>query len=87
MDEAPRPPSEFDWPAIAAQLMANPYEWARIFSQGRKSVANALRQGSIVVLRPAYGFQFRTRNNRPYQAPTTCDLYARYNPEKDTRVQ
>lgn len=78
----PRGHNRYDWESVEEQLRSRPGEWARIFENGRVSVANALRQGSVRILAPSKGFEVRTRDN--VRTPVhTCTLFMRYVPEKD----
>lgn len=79
---------KYDWRAIARRLRRRPMAWALIFEDDRSSVVNAIRQGSVKVLAPERGFELMTRHNRVVEVSdgkTTriCDLYLRYNPDKD----
>jgi hypothetical protein len=80
------PPSRgkgrYNWVMIAARLREHPGEWATIFEQDKVSVANAVRQGSVGVVHPDLGFEYRTRNNVRGSGPDrVCDLYMRFNPD------
>lgn len=77
---------QYDWPKIAEDLIAHPMEWGKVFEEGKVSTVNALRQGSIRILSPELGFEIRTRNN--VRGPIrTCQLWMRYNPEKDNAIK
>lgn len=80
--DPPNVPTRYDWAAIAGQLKAQPMKWALIFTRDRTSIANAARQGSIAVVKPGAGFEYRTANNTR-EPDRTCSLYMRYNPSKD----
>jgi hypothetical protein len=79
--ELPPRPQTYDWVEIAERLKANPLQWARIFTGGRVSIANAVRQGSVNAVHPDLGFEVQTRNN-VRENPRTCDLYLRFNPDR-----
>lgn len=72
----------YDWKAIADQLRERPMEWACVFEQGPISTANAVRQGSVKLLAPDLGFEVTTTNNQR-DPKRTCDLWVRYNPDKE----
>lgn len=79
----PKRNSGYDWPTIAKKMRRRPGEWALIFQGDKTSIVNALRAGSIRVLSPELGFEYRTANNKA-GSPRTCDLYARFvTPEED----
>lgn len=73
---------QYDWVSLANMMRERPNEWLKIFTQGRTSVANAIRQGSVGDVHPTLGFEVMTRNNKR-GTPRTCDLYLRYNPDKE----
>lgn len=72
----------YDWEKIAAKLRKNPGEWAEIFQNDVTSLATAIRIRGIKALHPDKGFEVRTTNNKK-GSPRTCDLWLRYNPERD----
>jgi hypothetical protein len=72
---------KYDWAKIADQLRKRPMEWARVFEQDRAAISNAVKQGSVTVVHPDLGFEFRTAKNHR-EPPRLCDLYMRYNPDK-----
>jgi hypothetical protein len=78
----PRRESPYDWDKIAEELRKQPMEWGLIFEGDKTSLATAIRIFGIKALRPDKGFEVRTANNIKGH-PRTCDLYLRYNPEKD----
>ena len=78
-----RKPAPYDWPKIADKLRAKPGEWALIFKQDKASYATAIRIKGIKALHPDKGFEVRTENNVRTPSPRICDLWMRYNPEKD----
>lgn len=80
--EDPPVPTQYDWVAIADILRADPMEWHNIFRQGRTSVVNAIRQGNVGDVHPTLGFEITTTNNKR-GTPRTCDLYMRYNRDKE----
>ena len=82
----PKRTSRYDWEKIAEKLRANPGEWARIFENDLTSLATAIRIYGIKALRPDRGFEVRTSNNKR-GTPRTCDLWLRYNPERDTQKE
>lgn len=77
----PARPTKYDWTKIATQLKRKPGQWALVFEHDRASVANAIRMGSIVAVRPEDGFEVRTSNNDTQSRPRTCSLWLRYNPK------
>lgn len=79
-EPAPRP-TQYNWEAIAAQLREKPGEWALVFERDRTTVVNAIRQGNVAAVRPADGFEVRTRNNTIH--PRQCSLFMRWNPTKE----
>lgn len=78
-----RETAPYDWQKIAGQLRKKPGEWALIFEQDKQSLATAIRLNGIKVLRAENGFEMRTANNRRHAQPRLCDLWMRYNPDKD----
>jgi len=80
-----RPPARsratYQWSQIAIELRANPMAWAKIDDTVRTSIINALRQGSIRVLHPDFGFEVRTTNN-VRDSPRTATLFLRWNPDQ-----
>lgn len=72
----------YDWSKIAKKCKANPGEWLLIFTEDKTSYVTAIRINGIKALRPGDGFEVRTRNNKR-GTPRTCELWLRYNPEKD----
>jgi hypothetical protein len=78
----PQRKSPYDWDSIAEQLRKKPGEWALIFEGDKTSLVTAIRIDGIRALRPRKGFETRTTNNTK-GSPRTCDLWMRYNPEKD----
>lgn len=81
--EEPAPRSSYDWQGIADVLRRHPNEWRLIFERDRVTLPNAIRQGSVAALRPAKGFEVRTRGNKTETTGRTCALYLRYVPDKD----
>lgn len=80
-EEPPVYKLSYAWDTIAAQLRLHPMEWAKVFSDDRTSVANAIRQGSVAAVHPDLGFEIQTTNN--VRGPIrTCDMYMRYNPAR-----
>lgn len=81
----PPPPrrQRYDWDKIATKLRRKPNEWALIYENDLTSLSTAIRIGGIKALRPEKGFEVRTTNNTR-DKPRRCDMYLRYNPEKDT---
>lgn len=78
-DPAPEIRDRYDWDKIALQLRARPGVWAKVFDRDRVSVANAVRQGSVGVVSPALGFEYKTRNNvRGVGPDRTCTLFIRW---------
>lgn len=78
--EKPPATTKYNWTTIAEQLRADPMEWYCIFKQDRISIANAVRQGSILAVTPSLGFETTTRNN--VRVPVRlCTLYMRWNPD------
>jgi len=70
-----------DWAAVADVLRSRPNEWLRVCTAGRVTWADAIRRGRVSALRPDLGFEVTTTNNaRDY--PRTCDLYARFVPDR-----
>lgn len=78
----PQRAKRYDWEKIATRLRRKPGEWALVFSQDLSSIAGAIRQGNVRALTPSKGFEVRTANN-VRETPRRCDLYLRYNPDKD----
>lgn len=81
--EEPATIGSYNWAEIAATLRKQPGQWAKVFERDRASLAVAIRQGSIVALKPEFGFQVRTRNNDRSVEPRMCTLYLRYVAEQD----
>lgn len=81
----PDRPKQYPWAAIAAELRKHPGEWALIFEGDRSSVVIAIRQGAVGDVHPDLGFETSTRNNKR-GTPRTCDLYMRYNPDRETSL-
>jgi hypothetical protein len=73
----------YDWEAIYADLRANPGDWALLREDGTISTYNAVTQGKVKTFHPSMGIEMRTANNNFKVSPRTCDLYVRYNPDKD----
>lgn len=77
-------PREYDWPAIAEQLKAEPGQWFKVFERDKTGYANSIRNGYIAALRDSV--EVMTRNNtkgRPRTAddpgePRMCQLWLRY---------
>jgi hypothetical protein len=79
---APSNRAPYDWAAIAEKLRKKPGKWALIFEQDKTSYVVSLRQDGVTALLPSKGFEIRTANNK--RTPVrVCDLWLRYNPEKD----
>lgn len=76
----------YDWAQIARELRAKPGEWGVVAEVIKMSTVTALRQGSIRVLAPELGFEIETRNN-VREPIRTCQLWMRYNPDKDDQVK
>lgn len=82
-ESPPEKTTAYDWSKIAKSLRRRPGKWAKIFDLDRVSIANSVRQGSVKVLHPDLGFEFRTSNNTSGSGPERkCTLYIRYNPDK-----
>lgn len=82
--EPPAKSHNYEWDKIAKRLRRNPEKWLLVFEGDRLSLVTAIRLGSIRVLSPDKGFEVQTANNkRPEGGTRTCDLWLRYNPEKD----
>ena len=79
----PERPHRYPWDEIAEELRTRPMEWAKIYEQDRATVATAIRAGSIAAVHPDLGFESQTRNNTRGTGTRTCDLYLRWNPEKE----
>lgn len=79
----PRQPAPYNWSDIAAQLRRRPGEWALIFENDKTSYVTSIRLNGISALRRDKGFEVRTENNKRQPPPRTCDLWLRYNPDKD----
>lgn len=76
-EDPPLGRGRYDWNQIAAQLRANPGQWAKVFEFDRTSVVNAVRQGSVRVLSPELGFEVKTRNN--VRGPVRmCSMFMRW---------
>jgi hypothetical protein len=84
-ENPPPPNSGYEWSDIAQALQNNPNDWLRVFEEGPVSIANAIRQSSIMALTPVVrpgrggGFEVRTRNNK-VGPPRVCSLYLRWVP-------
>lgn len=84
-EDPPPGRGRYDWQAIADQLRERPGQWAKIFEQDRASLATAIRIRGVHALLPEKGFEVKTANNKR-STPRLCDLYLRYNPERDESV-
>lgn len=75
--------NRYDWDKIYPELRENPGEWALLGERGTVSTYNAVTQGKISNFHPSMGVEIRTANNDLNATPRTCDLFVRYNPDKD----
>lgn len=75
----------YDWIAIRTKIRERPNEWLLVAEGAKISVANAIRQGSIKDFSPKDGYVITTVNNDRTVVPATCDLYVKYDPEKDEK--
>ena len=75
--EAPeiRGSARTDWGTIAAELRANPDEWAVIAENMPTNVAARIKQGGIVAFRPAGHFE---ATNRGVRNGLSEKVYARF---------
>lgn len=75
----------YDWESIYARLREHPGEWLWLTRShtGYISTYNAVMQGSIKSFRPEMGIEMRTANNDFKVSPRTCDIFVRYQPERD----
>lgn len=74
---------KYDWSVVEAECRAHPGKWYHVFTQDRKTIATAVRQGSVRRLAKQRGFEVLTRNNKTNVDPPVCDLWVRYVPSKD----
>lgn len=77
---------KYDWAVVEAECRAKPNEWYHVFEQDRRTIATAVRQGSVRRLSAERGFEVLTRNNKTNVEPQVCDLWIRYVPSKDSRA-
>lgn len=78
---------KYDWAVVEAECRAHPGEWYHVFEQDLKTIATAVRQGSVRRLAKERGFEVLTRNNKTNVTPPVCDLWVRYVPSKDTGAE
>lgn len=80
-----RPPArgKYDWEYIYELIRSRPGAWLRLVEGGKISTYNAVTGGRVTTFTPEMGVEMMTRNNQYKVRPRTCDIYVRYNPEKD----
>lgn len=80
--EPPEVPDKPDWKRLAKLLRKNPGRWRLVYENGPNSWRTAVAMNKITAVRRDLGYEIRTTDNKR-EAPRTCTLYMRYNPDFD----
>jgi membrane-bound lytic murein transglycosylase len=76
-----------DWGAYAEMMVKDPEQWYQLTTDDMHSLAVSIKKGTNSAIRPAHGFEIRTRRTRTDEdGRRRCDLWGRYNPALDTRI-